>query len=177
MEYFESRRSRYVVSLVLRYWGSHWKFQEFRYDNVSFSMTSLLSPIVVRGCQTKHDSFARNSPISTVLSVECFLELILLIYRFKMINFRLKTAHLSPQHVNNMAPNLIRDLWMMLWRHTSRGEWVSSLAIYATRMDFDWPAFCWRQSKQYIPTRRGVRLMNKLMCRFVATRKKKSSRF
>ena len=54
-------------------------------------------------------------------------------------------AHLSPQHVNNMAAtNLIRVKRMnkmMLGRQTGRGEWVPCLAIYATRMDFDWPAF------------------------------------
>ena len=38
-------------------------------------------------CQTKRDSFARNSPISTVLTVECFLEVILSIYGFKRVNF------------------------------------------------------------------------------------------
>ena len=38
-------------------------------------------------CQTKHDSFARNSPISTVLTVECFLEAIFFIYHFKKVNF------------------------------------------------------------------------------------------
>ena len=38
-------------------------------------------------CQKKHDSFASNSPISTVLTVECFLEVILPIYLFKRVNF------------------------------------------------------------------------------------------
>ena len=31
----------------------------------------------------RHDSFALNSPISTVLTVECFLEVIRSIYRLK----------------------------------------------------------------------------------------------
>ena len=44
-----------------------------------------------------------NSPISTVLTVECFLEVILSIYRFKMVNFFLKTAQLSLKHVHNVA--------------------------------------------------------------------------
>ena len=43
-------------------------------------------------CQTKHDSFARNSPISTVLTVECFLKVILSIYRFKRVNFFLENG-------------------------------------------------------------------------------------
>ena len=34
-----------------------------------------------------HDSFARNSPMSTVLPVECFLEVIFSICRFEMVNF------------------------------------------------------------------------------------------
>ena len=65
------------------------------YDNVSFLMTSLLSSIVIRDCQTKHDSFARNFPISTVLNVECFLEVILSIYRFKMVKFPFENGTLE----------------------------------------------------------------------------------
>ena len=60
---------------------------EISFDNVSFSMTSFKSPIVVWDCQTKHDSLARNYPISTVLNVECFLKVILSIYCFKMMKF------------------------------------------------------------------------------------------
>ena len=68
---------------------------EFHYDNVSFSMTSFLSRVVVKDCQTKHDSFAMNSPISTVLNVECFLEVILLICRFKMVKFPFENGTLE----------------------------------------------------------------------------------
>ena len=39
----------------------------------------------------------------TVLTVECFLEVILSIYRFKRVNFFLKTAYLSLKLVNNTA--------------------------------------------------------------------------
>ena len=43
----ESRRSRYVVSLVLRDSDFHRKFVKFHYDNISFSMTAFQSRVVV----------------------------------------------------------------------------------------------------------------------------------
>ena len=44
---FESRRSRYVDSLMLRDLDFHRKCVKFYYDNVSFSMTSFQSRVVV----------------------------------------------------------------------------------------------------------------------------------
>ena len=43
----------------------------------------------------KHDSFALDSPISTVLTVECFLEVILSIYHFKRVNFLFENGTLE----------------------------------------------------------------------------------
>ena len=55
-------------------------------------------PRILDGSTTvkqKHDSFALNSLISTVLTVECFLEVILLIYRFKRVNFLFENGTLE----------------------------------------------------------------------------------
>ena len=37
-------------------------------------------------------NFARNFPIFTVLTVECFLEVILSVYRFKRVNFHFENG-------------------------------------------------------------------------------------
>ena len=59
-------------------------------------------------CQTKHDSFARNSPISTVLTVEYFLEVILSFYRFTRVNFVFENGIVQSniKRVNNMVTTI-----------------------------------------------------------------------
>ena len=67
------------------------------------SCLSVTSPsrIVVLGCQTKHDSFSRNSPISTVLTVECFFAVILSICRFKRVNFLFENVVVESKTYNS----------------------------------------------------------------------------
>ena len=89
MEQFESRRSRYVVSLVLRDLGSYRKFRKFHYGSVSFSLTSFQSPIVALRLSNKA-RFLRQE-LSNFHRFKCRV---------------LKMAHLSPQHVNNMASQI-----------------------------------------------------------------------
>ena len=85
-------------------------------------MTFLLLALWFCNCQTKHDSFARNSPISTVLTVECFLEVILSIYHFKRVNFLFENGMVESNTceqygLHNGGENAIRGILLF---HVSR---------------------------------------------------------
>ena len=58
----------------------------------------IFPPGILDGSTTvkqKHDSFALNSPISTVFTVERFLEVILSIYCFKRVSFLFENGTLE----------------------------------------------------------------------------------